>query len=1480
MSDQAEEPTSEQKLAAMQNRGSNAAEVAKIESGGHNAAILITAANVLGEGAIALSTGGFASAACYAAPLAAGLAGVAAGAKLAKVLKLDERVLDLLGKPKIAKQGPQPATVGHAIAHSHPFGGAMWGMGLGLLAGIAAGALVATAIAGTVLSGGLLGPIFIAAGAGLAGGLIGTMVNGIGSKMATNSGIIIEGSPDVFFERNPVARVTDEVKCDKHSPPQQIAEGSETIFVNNLPLARIGHKTTCGATIQQGCDDIFGDNTTAQYAPIDSQVSVAEQYVVSAAEVILCLSAVRYRSSKAGKKVFGEPIDPFDGSYVDFRTDFEYPGIIPLTLTRTYSGKDNVEGLLGKKWICNWSQRLVYDPNEPTANLEDGDGEVLQFSLGKVPEFNSRNLKAPHYHLTGTRQNACLFDSRSQRTLVFETTETNPGIGRLTSMQDRNNNRINFIYSGANLSRVEHCDGTAFYVTTTAQGNIETIAVDESGRLQPIVQYSYSASGELTEVHGQFSGEFHYGYTKEGWLNHWHDSGATKVDLEYDSEGRVIATRTPDGMYNDRFVYFPEEKKTQYFDATGGCTSHWFNDNDLLIREQDPLGNITTHEINGLDRKLSTTDALGRTTTFDYDTFGNLTGETDWTGRTTSLAYNTQGQLIQIDYPDGTTASWKYDDNGNLVSATGLDGVTTHFAYDEQGKLLYEIGPDGATSRLEYNHHGRLVALHNALGETTSYNQDHWGRLRQVTDPAGHSTFFEYDLSPDNPRTSVSRIIHPDNGEESFAYDNEGLLKTHIAGEGQTTRYQHGAFDLLRGVSDPKGYGTQLEYDGAARLKQITNAQGQKWTYSYDLAGRLIHETDWAGRQTTYIRDAIGRVLTKRLPDGIEQHLTWDELDRIESVDTTRQRIVYEYDNSDRLTRAATFTRDSQELESDLQFSYDDKGRLTQETQNGIVIEYKYDAVGRCISRTSATGETTFSFDLLGQFTELTSNGHTLEFTRNALGLETERHYTSGLGTGNQGPGKTPLDAFLMQQSYDPCGRLSSQLAGQERSTSYPSAVHEKLAHVSRKYSWDKSGRLVGLKDHQRGASNYLYDPRDQINRITRITGINKQTEEQYNYDSLMNLGSSNGQLHQYENGVVRQIGQSSYRHDMRGRVVKKRVIKNGFRPKTWHYLWDDFDRLTETHTPDGAIWRYSYDAFGRRFRKECVKPGEFGRKHSVTYVWQGATLAEEWKTNTEGDDQPIEVSRWHFEPGTFNPIAKETRKYENESTTGQFYPIVTDHLGTPKELFDTNGNCAWQAEHSLWGETEVSFAKKSDTYQLLVDCNLRFQNQWEDKETGLYYNLNRYYDPDSGQYLSADPIGLEGGLRTHGYVHDPMQWVDPMGLAGCPKPWKEKIVMPSKPHTNKTPGHWFAMKRKAVELAKQPNIEEVSLNKGISKYAPGAKPNNRPDIMAKKTGGKIDQYEVPSKTDIRDKLLDRMDQNRDILGSKAGDINILEVGR
>ena len=51
--------------------------------------------------------------------------------------------------------------------------------------------------------------------------------------------------------------------------------------------------------------------------------------------------------------------------------------------------------------------------------------------------------------------------------------------------------------------------------------------------------------------------------------------------------------------------------------------------------------------------------------------------------------------------------------------------------------------------------------------------------------------------------------------------------------------------------------------------------------------------------------------------------------------------------------------------------------------------------------------------------------------------------------------------------------------------------------------------------------------------------------------------------------------------------------------------------------------------------------------------------------------------------------------------------------------------------------------------------------------EVNFYYNRHGYYDPDSCQYLTPDPIGIAGGLRPSSYVSNPMEWVDPLGLSG-----------------------------------------------------------------------------------------------------------------
>lgn len=81
-----------------------------------------------------------------------------------------------------------------------------------------------------------------------------------------------------------------------------------------------------------------------------------------------------------------------------------------------------------------------------------------------------------------------------------------------------------------------------------------------------------------------------------------------------------------------------------------------------------------------------------------------------------------------------------------------------------------------------------------------------------------------------------------------------------------------------------------------------------------------------------------------------------------------------------------------------------------------------------------------------------------------------------------------------------------------------------------------------------------------------------------------------------------------------------------------------------------------------------------------------------------------------------------------------------------------------WRAEFTASGAVARQIEAE-------VDNPLRFEGQYEDAETGLFYNRHRYYDPAVARYALPDPIGLEGGANVHAYVADPAAMVDPLGL-------------------------------------------------------------------------------------------------------------------
>ncbi len=109
----------------------------------------------------------------------------------------------------------------------------------------------------------------------------------------------------------------------------------------------------------------------------------------------------------------------------------------------------------------------------------------------------------------------------------------------------------------------------------------------------------------------------------------------------------------------------------------------------------------------------------------------------------------------------------------------------------------------------------------------------------------------------------------------------------------------------------------------------------------------------------------------------------------------------------------------------------------------------------------------------------------------------------------------------------------------------------------------------------------------------------------------------------------------------------------------------------------------------------------------------------------------------------------------------GQLYFVRTDHIGRPVFATDDAGVKVWEATYLPFGGVHTSSGLNSD---------LRFPGQWFQSETGLHQNWMRDYDPTTGRYMQADPLGLVDGASIYGYaLQNPGRYVDPTGLWGTP---------------------------------------------------------------------------------------------------------------
>ena len=224
-----------------------------------------------------------------------------------------------------------------------------------------------------------------------------------------------------------------------------------------------------------------------------------------------------------------------------------------------------------------------------------------------------------------------------------------------------------------------------------------------------------------------------------------------------------------------------------------------------------------------------------------------------------------------------------------------------------------------------------------------------------------------------------------------------------------------------------------------------------------------------------------------------------------------------------------------------------------------------------------------------------------------------------------------------------------------------------------------------------------------------------------------------------------KQLQETGVRYD-RKRMEKERGIRCLATGTGWLYEWASNGMLKKVIRPDGRPVEFRYDALGRRTAKQY-----FGK--ITRWVWDRNVPIHEWSykvidiQSDEEESTPLkepteDITTWVFEAGTFVPTAK--------IQDGKQYSIVSDYLGTPIQMYDEQGNKTWDCTLDIYGKV-LAIDKGTE-----FDCPFRYQGQYEDEETGLYYNRFRYYDSNAGSYISQDPIGLESDtLNFYDYVCD-----------------------------------------------------------------------------------------------------------------------------
>lgn len=912
--------------------------------------------------------------------------------------------------------------------------------------------------------------------------------------------------------------------------------------------------------------------------------------------------------------------------------------------------------------------------------------------------------------------------------------------GRMVAVLDRFNVRDTVIYDGSNrVSQVKDPLNNA--ITLTYDANGLTSIQDPMGRVTDIV---VDASQRLTTITDPDNISTTFGYDGSLRLRAVTNRAGQTDSLTYlvinsKETNKLASAKGPPvpifggGSASPVTSLEPWQTKGVPYTATSGTPFSPPKTDTVYARITEPLGTsyVARFTVNAWGSPIQTTNALGEATTVAYHNSG-----LPWTvqrpgfgSAVDTLFYNGSG-LVTYSRPAGDSAtSITY---GGWAQATSV-------ATAGRPTVSYALGPNGRVNSITW-------------GGTTreSYQYDSYGRLTRVTDALN---------------TIVRRLGYPTNGTlrnlthdtlpgtrvTVYAYDAYGRPTTQTPPSGPQWSTHYSVLNLVDSVRVLTSPVRRLKfaYDRLGRDTMITDAQNQVYKYTYNSLGWLIKQLDPVNARDTFQYDVGGELRRATDRRGMNIDFSYDVLHRLTS-------------RAGSITSTWTYTPNS------LAMTVTQPGVATVTTYpslrgppdsvrtvlNGHTYWQRYRYTGLGLDSVFFAGSQDVShltarrylYDAnTGALDSIRLGNPTIVVTDQNLHPTTVDLPGSLITTRSMGSPQVPLKSTAESANNTVLERwLGFNALGQiDRHL-------RQTAKVGRWFAYDSLGQLRAARNRLRtpdgtlpGCPNFDYGMSGNCTPDGDYVTLDSVG---YAYDAAGNRADHGGT---YTTGNrITAFDSCTYKTDAAGNVVS-RIHVGSPCVQIDTLLWTAEGWLDSLKAGATGI-KFLYDADGRLTAKRVN-----GTVVSW-FLWSGSSLVAE----LDGTASAVVSEYSYYGMDMPHAVIKQpvgTRLYAR-----------MDGLGSVLALTDTSGGIRTSYNYDDWGRLTGS----TDLEGFNGRDRARWKGAlWLGPEVDIYYMRARWYEPETGRFLSEDPIGLAGGVNPYVYAgNDPVNLKDPNGR--CPWCW------------------------------------------------------------------------------------------------------------